>query len=290
MEALMAVALVTGTSSGIGLATAVALARAGHTVAATMRNLNAAGDIERIVAVEKLPLVVFELDINDDASVDNSVAGIVSRYGPIDILVNNAGIPGGGAIEETSLELFRNVMETNFFGGLRCIKAVVTSMRERRKGVIVNVTSVAGRVALSPQAAYASSKWAFEALSEILAQELKAFNVRVAIVEPGVIATAIFKKGSPLVENSPYPHLRRLRAIFAASLTSPTPPDVVAKRIVEIVDGDSWQLRYLVGPDAQALLERRKQKTDEQSITEFAQTDEEFKARVKKEWGLDIQL
>ena len=190
----MAVALVTGTSSGIGLATAVALARAGHTVAATMRNLNAAGDVERIVAVEKLPLVVFELDINDDASVVNGVAGIVSRYGPIDILVNNAGIPGGGAIEETSLELFRNVMETNFFGGLRCIKAVVTSMRERRKGVIVNVTSVAGRVAMSPQAAYASSKWAFEALSEILAQELKAFNVRVAIVEPGVIATPIFKK------------------------------------------------------------------------------------------------
>jgi NAD(P)-dependent dehydrogenase (short-subunit alcohol dehydrogenase family) len=255
-----------------------------------MRNLNAAGDIERIVAVEKLPVVVSELNVNDDASVVNGVAGIVSRYGPIDILVNNAGIPGGVAIEETSLELFRNVMETNFFGGLRCIKAVVTSMRERRKGVIVNVTSVAGRVAMSPQAAYASSKWAFEALSEILAQELKAFNIRVAIVEPGVIATPIFKKGSPLVENSPYPHLRRLRAIFAASLTSPTPPDVVAQRIVEIADGDSWQLRYLIGPDAQALIELRKRKTDEQSITEFAQTDEEFKARVKKEWGLDIQL
>ena len=172
--------------------------------------------------------------INDDASVVDGVAGIVSRYGPIDILVNNAGIPGGGAIEETSLELFRSVMETNFFGGLRCIKAVVRSMRERRTGVIVNVTSVAGRVAMSPQAAYASSKWAFEALSEILAQELKAFNVRVAIVEPGVVATPIFKKGSPLVENSPYPHLRRLRAIFAASLTSPTLPDVVARQIVEI--------------------------------------------------------
>ena len=95
----MAVALVTGTSSGIGLATAVALARAGHTVAATMRNLNAARDIERIVAGEKLPVVVFELNINDDASVVNSVAGIVSRYGPIDILErpalgsNRSGIP-----------------------------------------------------------------------------------------------------------------------------------------------------------------------------------------------------
>ena len=141
--------LVTGTSSGIGLATALALARAGHTVAATMRNLNSAEEIERITAAEKLPLRVLPLDVNDDTSVANGIAAIVSQHGPIDILVNNAGIPGSGrAIEEASIDLFRSVMETNFFGSLRCIKGVVTSMRERRKGTIVNVTSVAGRVAI----------------------------------------------------------------------------------------------------------------------------------------------
>ena len=115
-------------------------------------------------------------------------------------------------MEEVPLESFREVMETNFFGALRCIKAVVPGMRERRHGCIVNITSVAGRVALAPQAAYAASKWAFEALSECLAQEMKAFNVRVAIIEPGVIATPIFGKGRPVPKDSPYPHARRLTA------------------------------------------------------------------------------
>ena len=231
---------------------------------------------------------MFELDVDNDASVANGIAAIVSWQGPVDILVNNAGIPASGAIEETSIDLFRSVMETNFFGGLRCIKGLVTSMRERRKGTIINVTSAAGRVAVPPQAAYASSKWAFEALSEILAQELKAFNVRVAIVEPGVIATPIFGKVAPLIEDSPYPHARRIGALFAASLANPTPPEVVARCILDIVDGDSWQLRHLIA--AQAIIERRQRKTDEEIIAEAAQSDEEFKARVKRERGLEIKL
>jgi NAD(P)-dependent dehydrogenase (short-subunit alcohol dehydrogenase family) len=102
--------------------------------------------------------------------------------------------------------MFREVMETNFFGALRCIKAVVPGMRERRQGSIVNITSIAGRMALAPAAAYAASKWALEALSECLAQEMKTFNVRVAIVEPGVIATPIFSKAKPVPQDSPYPH------------------------------------------------------------------------------------
>ena len=97
------------------------------------------------------------------------------------------------------------MMETNFFGGLRCIKAVIASMRQRRRGTIVNVTSIAGRMASAPMASYAASKWAFEALSECLAQEMRAFNVRVAIVEPGVIATPIFGKARPLPPDSPTP-------------------------------------------------------------------------------------
>ena len=115
------------------------------------------------------------------------------------------------------MEVFRQVMETNFFGGLRCIKAVIPSMRERRSGCIVNVSSVAGRTASAGMAPYAASKWAFEALSECLAQEMKAFNIRVAIVEPGVIATPIFGKGRLAPKDSPYPHLRRLAARFSAS-------------------------------------------------------------------------
>jgi NAD(P)-dependent dehydrogenase (short-subunit alcohol dehydrogenase family) len=180
-------------------------------------------------------------------------------------------------------------METNFFGGLRCIKAVIPSMRERRKGTIVNVTSIAGRTAIAPMASYAASKWAFEALSECLAQEMRAFNVRVAIVEPGVIATPIFTKGPP-PRPSLYPHGRRLGAMFAAALANPTPPSVVGDLIRDIVDGDSWQLRYPAGPDAAPILQRRASKTDEQVIEEAAQSDEEFLARFKRETGIDLKL
>jgi AraC-like DNA-binding protein len=129
-------------------------------------------------------------------------------------------VSGGQSVEEVPMEVFRQVMETNFFGALRCIKAVLPTMRENHQGCIVNVTSVSGRIALASQAPYAASKWAFEALSECLAQEMKAFNVRVAIVEPGVIATPIFSKTGPARKDSPYPHLRRLEALFSASLTN----------------------------------------------------------------------
>ena len=286
----MGLALVTGSNSGIGLATAIALARAGHTVAATMRDLERGGELRKLAEQEKLPIRLATIDVKDDDSVRDGFAKVAAQDGPIDILVNNAGIPGGGAVEETPLDMFRNVMETNFFGGLRCIKAVLPSMRERRRGTIVNVTSVAGRIAATPQASYAASKWAFEALSECLAQEMRAFNVRVAIVEPGVIATPIFGKARPLRADSPYPHSKRLRALFAAVLAKPTPPSVVADAIREIVDGDSWQLRYPVGPDAMPILKARASKTDEQIIEEASQSDEAFVARMKRDYGLDVTL
>ena len=286
----MALALVTGSNSGIGLATAVSLARARHTVVAAMRNLARGAEIRKIAAQEKLPIHLATLDVDDDASVRAAFSEVVAQHGPVEVLVNNAGIGGGGAIEETPLDSFRQVMETNFFGAVRCIQAVVPGMRERRRGTIVNVSSVAGRIASTPQASYAASKWALEALSECLAQEMRAFNVRVAIVEPGVIATPIFTKARPLPKNSPYPHARRLRAIFAAVLANPTPPSVVGDLIRDIVDGDSWQLRYPAGPDALPVLKRRASRTDEQVIEEAAQSDDEFVERVKREFGLDIKL
>ena len=286
----MGLAVVTGSNSGIGLATAVALARAGHTVVAAMRNLDRGTEIRKIAEGEKLPIHLARLDVDDDASVGDAFSGVVARHGPVDVLVNNAGVPGGGPVEETTIDEFRQVMETNFFGGLRCIKAVIPSMRERRKGTIVNITSIAGRLATAPMASYAASKWAFEALSEVLAQEVRAFNVRVAIVEPGVIATPIFSKAPPPPKHSFYPHGRRLRALFAAALAKPVPPSVVGDVVRDIVEGDSWQLRYLVGPDTEPRLKARQSKTDEQVIAEAAQSDEEFLARFKRETGIDLVL
>ena len=278
----MAVALVTGASSGIGLATAVTLARGGHTVVATMRNLNGAGELRKIVSEEKLPVEVAALNVDEDASVSAAIGKALAERGHIDVLVNNAGIGGGGAVEEVPMDFFRQMMETNFFGALRCMKAVIPSMRERRQGCI--------RVAMAPQAPYAASKFALEALSECLAQEMKAFNVRVAMIEPGVIATPIFGKAKPLPMDSPYPHLRRLRAMFAASLTNPTSAYVVGEQIRQIVDGDSWQLRYPVGPDAVPFLKWRAGKTDEEMVITAGSSDEEYKAGIKREFGLDLNL
>jgi len=286
----MTIALVTGTSSGIGLATAVTLARGGHTVIATMRNLESAGKLQKIVAAEKLPVSLAVLNVDDDASVESAMGKVLAEHGRLDVLVNNAGIGGGGSVEECSMARFREVMETNFFGALRCIKAVVPGMRERRHGCIVNVTSISGRLAMAPAAAYCASKFALEALSECLAQEMKAFNVRVAIVEPGVIATPIFSKAKPTPDNTPYPHSRRQRALFARSLTNPTSPYIVGEKIREIVDGGSWQLRYPVGPDAVPFLKWRASKTDEEVVNLGGASDEEFKLLAKRDFGLDVNL
>lgn len=289
----MSIALVTGANRGIGMATAIALARGGHTVVAAMRNVNAASDLLNIAAAEDLSIDVVALDVNDDASVRHAFGSVLQRHGGIDVLVNNAGISGGGSVEEVPMEQFQQVMETNFFGALRCIKAVAPVMRERRSGTIINISSVSGRIASAPQAAYAASKFALEALSEILAQEMKLFNVRVAIIEPGVIDTAIVGSGTKHApKDSPYPQARRLLAMYAATKAqnSRTSPDVVGRTILEIVAGDSWQLRYPVGPDATRFLSYRASKTDEEMISMTGASDTEYQLLMKKEFNLDIKL
>ena len=287
----MAIALITGTSTGIGLATAVTLARGGHTVFATMRNpAGGAGEIRAIAEAEKLPITVLPMDVDDDASVRAGVGQALAQSGRIDVLVNNAGVGVHGSVEELPLEEFRRAMETNFFGALRSIQAVAPGMRERRHGCIVNVTSVAGRISYAPQAPYAASKWALEAASEALAQEMKPFGVRVAIVEPGIIATPIFGKGAPGPENSHYPHARRLAALFAASLKNPVSPYVVGEAIRRIAESESWQLRYPVGPDAGPFLAWRAAMSDEDWVNWAAATDEEWVARVKRDFGLVVVL
>lgn len=287
----MAIAVVTGSSTGIGQATAATLARAGHTVYATMRNPNAGGeDLRRMAAHEKLQLRFAALDVDSDESVRDTIAKILSEEGHIDVLVNNAGIGQGGAVEETPLASFRATMETNFFGALRCIQAVVPGMRERRSGCIVNVTSVAGRFSSAPQAAYASSKFALEALSECLAQEMKTFGVRVAIVEPGVIATPIFGKLETPPASTRYPHTRRIAELFRASLENPVSPYVVGEKIREIVSSGTWQLRHPVGPDAAGLLAWRASMSDEQWVDWGALTDDEWVAYVRQNFKLNVSL
>lgn len=286
----MATVLITGTSTGIGLATAVQLARAGHEVFASMRHPDASPELGEIVAAGGLPVSLVQLDVDSDDSVSNAVSEILAARGNIDVLVNNAGIGWVGPIEEKPLSEFRQVMETNFFGALRCIQAVLPSMRMQRSGCIINVTSVAGRIATAPQAAYTASKHALKAISEVLAQEVKAFDIRVAIVEPGIIQTPIFSKMQEISPDTLYPHERRLEALFAKSNEDPVSPYVVAEKIEEIIASDSSQLRYPVGPDAQPFLEWRRSMSDEEWVDWAAQEDEAWCESVRRDFGLDVQL
>jgi NAD(P)-dependent dehydrogenase (short-subunit alcohol dehydrogenase family) len=288
----MATAVVTGSSTGIGQATAITLARAGHTVYATMRNPEGGGEeVREIAQKENLPVHLVALDVDSDDSVRSAFARIEADAGRIDVVVNNAGIGNQGPVEETPLAEFRAVMETNFFGALRCIQSVLPGMRERRNGCIINVTSAAGRVSVAPQAPYCASKWALEALSESLAQEVKAFGIRVAVVEPGIIATPIFGKLEETSPTTKYPQRRRLLALFRTSLTkNPVSPYVVGEKIREIVDSGTWQLRHPVGPDAEGFLAWRASMTDEQWTDWGAQSDDRWLASVSQTFGLDVKL
>ena len=250
----MASVLITGTSKGIGFEAALAFARAGHKVFATMRNPAQSPELADTAARENLPLTVSPMDVDSDSSVSAAIGTIYQKYGSIDVLVNNAGVERAGSVEELAMDDFRAVMETNYFGALRCIKAVVPHMRQRRSGCIINVTSVAGRIASPPLAPYTASKWALEALSEALAAEMKTFGVRVAIVEPGIIDTAMARRISQPTNQSAYTQRDRMAAVFTTSLQTPTSPTLVAEKILEIAADDSWQLRHLVGPNAVPLI------------------------------------
>jgi NAD(P)-dependent dehydrogenase (short-subunit alcohol dehydrogenase family) len=146
----MATILITGSSSGIGMATALELGRAGHKVYATMRNPSKAPELSEQTRSERLPISILKLDVDSDQSVAACFAAVRQQDSEIDVLINNAGIEHHASIEELPIEAFRSVMETNYFGALRCIREVLPRMRERRSGCIINVTSLAGKISSSP--------------------------------------------------------------------------------------------------------------------------------------------
>jgi NAD(P)-dependent dehydrogenase (short-subunit alcohol dehydrogenase family) len=272
--------LITGTSKGIGYETALVFARAGYRVHATMRKPGALPELAEKAKKEDLPILVTAMDVDSDDSVRDEMASIQSQHGPIDILVNNAGVERMGSIEEQSIEDFRATMETNYFGPLRCIKAVVTQMRQRQTGTIINISSVAGSFSYPPATAYCASKWALEALSEGLACEMKTFGVRVLLVKPGIIDTSMAQRISRTAPSN-YPHCGRLRKMFTATLTdAPVPPSLVAEKILEIERSGTWQLRHPVGPDAVPLIAWREGMTDEQWVDLHSADDEEFAKRM----------
>jgi NAD(P)-dependent dehydrogenase (short-subunit alcohol dehydrogenase family) len=281
----MANVLITGSSSGIGLATALELGRAGYTVFATMRNPARSPQLGEIARRENLPIEIRALDVDYDDSVRACFENVRE---PIDVLVNNAGVEYHGTIEELPMDAFLATMNTNYFGAVRCIKAVLPRMRQARKGCIVNVSSVAGRIASCPLGPYAASKFALEAVSEALAGEVKPFNIGVAIVQPGIQDT----KMAHAIENAPpseYPQPFRFAGMFRAALANPTSPSATAMAIRHIIESDTWQLRHPAGPDAQAFLGWRAAMTDEQWVQWNAQDDESWYVQVQNDFGLNAR-
>jgi NAD(P)-dependent dehydrogenase (short-subunit alcohol dehydrogenase family) len=279
----MPTALITGTSTGIGLETALHFARQGYRVFAGARNP---------AAVEKHPnITAVKLDVDHDESVREAMDTVRQETGTVDVLVNNAGIGSAGAVEYVPLDKVRSIFETNFYGAVRMMQAVLPSMRERRAGTIVNITSVMGHLTLGCHAFYAASKFALAAVSESLAMEMKPFGVRVAIIEPGVILTPIWTKAKALMpEGHPYGlAMGRLWRLFEAQLAGGTMPDIVAQAIYGAVHTDEPKLRYAVGADAEVMVAAR----DRLSAAEWEQLmsepdEEKFLARAKEVFGVDL--
>lgn len=285
----MKTVVITGANRGIGLDTTLAFARAGYKVYATMRNPEGAENLKEIIDNESLEVSMMKMDVNDDDSVIDCLNQIQDESGALDVIVNNAGIERHGAIEEMDLSVFKEVMETNYFGVIRCVKAVLPLMRENEKGCIINIASVAGHISSSPLAPYSSSKFALEAFSEALAQEVKPFNIRVGIVEPGIINTDMANDIQAAEPNSKYPQAFRFGGMFRASLENPTSPTLVADTILNVVESGTWELRHPVGPDAIPFLDWRASMTDEQWVDWNAAPDDVWYDAVQESFGLDAR-
>ena len=274
------VAVVTGSSSGIGFETSLLLARKGFYTYATMRNLNKSQKINDVAKKENLSLKVLKLDVTDDKSVKDAFRQINDESSRIDVLVNNAGYGVMGAVEDLSLDEFKSQFETNFFGVIRVTKEVIPTMRNQRNGNIINVSSVGGKIGLPLNSAYISSKFALEGLSESMRYELEQFGIDVILIEPGVVKTNFFENADVVVNNkndtntnttnnktSPYSQLtQKLFEGFEPMLNSSSSSvsSDVAEVIYQAIESNNREVRYPVGKDAVSIIKTRQNLSDKE--------------------------
>jgi NAD(P)-dependent dehydrogenase (short-subunit alcohol dehydrogenase family) len=264
------IAVVTGSSSGIGLETSLLLARNGFQTFATMRNIDKGKELSVIAGREKLPIKVVQLDVTDDTSVTNAIEKIMSEAGGrIDVLINNAGYGLGGAFEDSSMNEIKSQYETNVFGLMRVTQAVLPVMRKQESGIIVNISSGAGRAGYPGASVYVSSKFAIEGLSESIAFELEPFGIRVILVEPGVIRTnfanvmVIAKKSQE--PNSPYSQMmQKISGNFQHMMENGADAKLVAQVVLNAITSEDPELRYVTGKDIEDWMEARKNMSDRQ--------------------------
>jgi NAD(P)-dependent dehydrogenase (short-subunit alcohol dehydrogenase family) len=266
------VAVVTGSSNGIGLEIALKLARNGFVTYATMRNLDKSKELETRMRADKQLhslIKIVQLDVTDDSSVKKAIKSIVNESRRIDILVNNAGYGLSGALEDVSMNEFKDQFETNVFGLIRTTQEVIPIMRRQNSGIIVNISSGLGRFGVGTSSAYVSSKFAVEGLSESMSYELEPFGIRTIIVEPGVIKTnfinsAVIAKRS-LDPNSVYFHLtERMKKGMSRLIENAAEPEMVANVVIDAIKDKNPKLRYLAGKDVEQILEIKNKVSDEE--------------------------
>jgi NAD(P)-dependent dehydrogenase (short-subunit alcohol dehydrogenase family) len=256
MESGQKIVIITGSSSGIGLESALLLARNGYITYATMRSPEKDTSIKAAVQKERLPIRVIQLDVNDDNSVKIAIDHIVSEAGRIDVLVNNAGYSLGGALEDLSMDEIQSQYETNLFGLIRVTQAVIPIMRKQRSGRILNISSGAGIFGFPGHSAYVSTKFAVEGLSESIAYELEPFGIKVILIEPGFIRTnftqamIVAKKAQD--PTSPYTEMmQKIMASASELIKNASPAELVANIILDAASNPNPRLRYLAGKDVE---------------------------------------
>ena len=289
------ISVVTGANSGIGRATAIHLASQGHDVFGTVRSLDKAGKLQSMAASAGVEINLIELDVADDQSVTNGFQQILATTGGVvDVLVNNAGIGGNAVAEECPPSLYLDLMNVNVCGAVRCLQQVLPGMRARGHGAIVNITSIAGRLAALAQSPYVASKFALEGLSEGLAQELAPFGIRVVIVEPGVTKSAIFAKNIDVPNQSGAydAAYRRMFQFYAAGIANATDPFEVGALIHHAVTTDSPQLRYSVSWGGKELVDGRAAMSDDKWVALGAWADDDddgYYDDFKTRFGLELR-
>lgn len=258
------VAMVTGSSSGIGFETALALARENFYTYATMRDIKKGTKIAETAKAENLNLKVLELDVDKEQTVKDAVNTIIKEKTRIDVLVNNAGYGLFGCLEDLSMNDLKAQFETNFFGVVRVLQEIIPIMRKQKSGIIINVSSVAGRIGFPVSPAYISSKFALEGLSESMRYELSPFGINTIIIEPGVIKTNFMSATKKSMKpDSVYKDITN-KVIAGISMMAEmgTPPQEVAQTIIKAIRSENPLPRYSVGNDAVMFLEAKKTKTD----------------------------
>ncbi len=268
--------LITGASSGIGKASAALFADRGWNVVATMRNPDDGADL-----AGRDNVLVTRLDLLDSDSIGAAVSAGLDRFGTIDVLLNNAGYGAYGPLEATPIEVLRRQFDVNVFGLVETIQAVLPAMRAQRGGVIVNVSSVGGRITYPLGSLYHGSKWAVEGLSEALHYELVPLGIRVKLVEPGGVNTDFGGRSFVFTVDPELTDYQPLVEVAAAALEGASPsgnqePDEVAEVIFTAATDDTMQMRYISGEGAKALLANRYS----------AEQDEKFVAGMRTQFRL----